>query len=37
MLLKFRHISCLIAITFIWVTIGAEESLQILVDEQKLC
>ena len=37
MLLKFRHISCLIAITFIWVTIGqAEESLQILVDEQKI-
>ena len=37
MLLKFQRISCLIAITFIWVTIGqAEESLQILKDEQKL-
>jgi acylphosphatase len=37
MLFKFQRISCLIAITFIWVTIGqAEEALQILEDEQKL-
>ena len=37
MLFKFQRISCLIAITFIWVTIGqAAAALQILEDEQKL-
>ena len=37
MLLKFRHISCLIVVSFAWVAmVQAEESLQILVDEQKL-
>ena len=37
MLRKFRHISCLIAVSFIWVAMGqAEEALQILENEQKI-
>ena len=37
MLLKFRHISCLIVVSFAWVAMGhAEEALQILENEQKL-
>ena len=37
MLLKFRHISCLIAVSFVWIAMGqAEEALQILENEQKI-
>ena len=37
MLLKFRHISCLIVLSFVWVAmVQAEEPLQILEGEQKL-
>ena len=37
MLHKFRHISCFIALSFVWVAISqAEETLQILGDEQKI-
>ena len=37
MLLKFRHISCFIALSFIWVGIShAEEVIQILEDEGEL-
>ena len=38
MLLKFRHISCLIVVSFVWVAmVQAEEALQILENEQKTC
>ena len=34
---KFRHISCLIAVSFVWAAmVQAEEALQILENEQKL-
>ena len=37
MLLKFRYISCLIALSFVWVAISqGEETLQILENEQKI-
>ena len=37
MLLKFRHISCLIAVSFVWIAmVQAEEALQILENEQKI-
>ena len=37
MLLKFRHISCLIAVSFVWIAmVQAEEALRILENEQKL-
>ena len=37
MLHKFRHISCFIVLSFVWIAISqAEETLQILGDEQKI-
>ena len=37
MLRKLRHLSCIIAVSFIWIAMGqAEETLQILGDEQKI-
>ena len=34
---KFRHISCLIAVSFVWIAmVQAEEALQILENEQKI-
>ena len=34
---KFRHISCLIAVSFVWAAmVQAEEALRILENEQKL-